>query len=83
MKHRETHRNKWVTCKLHLLPLFCALQGVFQDLGRADDHVTALHHHAEEVLLCIFSTNGHNFVLRAEERMELLREMLVHQMNLR
>lgn len=55
---------------------------VVQDLSRAYDHVRVLHHFAKEVLLLALSTDGYQFVVTAQVRLELVVVMLVYQVDL-
>lgn len=71
-----------LTRQLNVSGLLGGRHGVVEDLRRADDDVGILHHLAEEVLLLAVPADGHQVVVAAQVRLELVLVMLLYQMDL-
>lgn len=74
--------RRGLTGQLDVFVFLRGRHGVVKDLRRADDHVGILHHPAEEVLPLAVPADGHQVVVTAQVRLELIAVMLLYKVDL-
>lgn len=80
---RRLNRSlRQLTRQLDVFGFLGGCHGILEDLCRADDDVGILHHPAEEVLLLAVPADGHQVVVAAQVRLELVLVMLFYEMDL-